>query len=458
MKYDVFISYSSKNQKTVEAICAYLEQHKIRCFVAYRDIPKGVVWARAIVDALDESRMMVVVFSEEFNISEQVDREIELASEDHKPILTFRISDADFKGAKKYYLKNLNWIDAYPNPEVNFGSMLKSVAKLLDIKIEDSENTQTAKVEETPENETFIEKEEQINIQEPEVEDKPMVEKILGKEDSENTQTVKVEETPKVETPIEKEEQIDIQMPEVEEKPVVEKILGKEDSENTQTAKVEETPEKETFIEKEEQIDMQMPEVEKNPETEVVLPQTDKYTDHEWVDLGLPSGLKWATCNVGAKTPEGYGDYYAWGEVSTKKEYTKENCTTYGKTLGDISGDARYDAARANWGGSWRLPTAADCQELVDNCKWKWTRQNGVKGCKVTSKKNGNSIFLPAASYCEGVKIILRGEYGYYLSSILSKGNIENVRILSFFTFLGATRYVTERCCYFGYTVRPVCE
>ncbi|MBR6758513.1 MAG: TIR domain-containing protein [Bacteroidaceae bacterium] len=133
MIYDVFISYSSKDQKTVEAICAYLEQHKIRCFVAYRDIPKGVVWARAIVDALEKSRMMVVVFSDEFNISDQVDREIELASEDKKPILTFRISDSDFKGAKKYYLKNLNWIDAYPHPEDNFGSLLTNVAKLLDI-------------------------------------------------------------------------------------------------------------------------------------------------------------------------------------------------------------------------------------------------------------------------------------------------------------------------------------
>lgn len=135
MKYDVFISYSTCNQKTVEAICAYLEQHKIRCFVAYRDIPKGVVWARAIVEALEESRMMLVVFSEEFNMSDQVDREIELASSEGMAILTFRISDSDFKGAKKYYLKNLNWIDAYPHPEKSFGNLLENVAKLLDMKI-----------------------------------------------------------------------------------------------------------------------------------------------------------------------------------------------------------------------------------------------------------------------------------------------------------------------------------
>ena len=134
MKYDVFISYSSDDQKVVEGLCAYLEQNKIRCFVAYRDIPRGVVWARAIVDALDESRMMVVVFSEHFNNSVQVDREIELASEDKKPILTFRISNDVFKGAKRFYLKNLNWIDAFPNPEAVFGQVLDNVEALLGIK------------------------------------------------------------------------------------------------------------------------------------------------------------------------------------------------------------------------------------------------------------------------------------------------------------------------------------
>ena len=145
MKYDVFISYSSHDQKVVEGLCAYLEQYKIRCFVAYRDIPRGVVWARAIVDALDESRMMVVVFSEHFNNSDQVDREIELASEDKKPILTFRISNDVFKGAKKYYLKNLNWIDAFPEPDKVFRNVAENVATLLGIKLStpSSQSTQS---------------------------------------------------------------------------------------------------------------------------------------------------------------------------------------------------------------------------------------------------------------------------------------------------------------------------
>lgn len=131
MKYDVFISYSSKDQKVAEGICGFLESNSYRCFVAYRDIPRGVVWAGAIADAIDESQMMVVVFSKDFNISPQTDREIELAAENNIPILTYRITDDKFTGAKKFYLKNLNWIDAFPNPEHHFGKLLDSISKLI---------------------------------------------------------------------------------------------------------------------------------------------------------------------------------------------------------------------------------------------------------------------------------------------------------------------------------------
>ena len=102
------------------------------------------------------------------------------------------------------------------------------------------------------------------------------------------------------------------------------------------------------------------------------------------VDLGLPSGLKWATCNVGATSPEDYGNYYAWGETTTKESYNESNYTIYGQQISDFSGNATYDAARANWGGPWRMPTQTEMQELIDNCTWTWTSQSGVNGCKVT--------------------------------------------------------------------------
>ena len=137
---------------------------------------------------------------------------------------------------------------------------------------------------------------------------------------------------------------------------------------------------------------------------------------HEYVDLGLPSGLKWATCNVGASLPEEYGDYYAWGEIETKSEYIEDNSKTHGKSMSDISGNAMYDVARSKWGGSWRLPTEKELEELKNNCKWEWTTQNGKKGCKVTGP-NGNSIFLPAAGFRGGSSLYLAGEYGYCWSS-----------------------------------------
>ena len=97
-----------------------------------------------------------------------------------------------------------------------------------------------------------------------------------------------------------------------------------------------------------------------------------------YVDLGL--SVKWATYNVGANSPEEYGNYYAWGETTTKTSYTEENCSTYGKSIGSIAGNSTYDVARALWGGGWRLPTKEEFEELRDRCTWNWTTYKGVNG------------------------------------------------------------------------------
>ena len=138
---------------------------------------------------------------------------------------------------------------------------------------------------------------------------------------------------------------------------------------------------------------------------------------HEYVDLGL--SVKWATCNVGAVKPENYGNYYAWGETTTKEFYSSANSTTYGKEMNDISGNAQYDAATANWGGDWRMPTQTEIEELINNCTWNRTTQNSVKGYKVTSKTNGNYIFLPNAGYFNNSTHYngSSSDYCYYWSS-----------------------------------------
>ena len=156
------------------------------------------------------------------------------------------------------------------------------------------------------------------------------------------------------------------------------------------------------------------------------------------VDLGLPSGIRWASCNVGATAAEGYGDYYAWGETAPKTDYswatykhangavnklTKyctdtsygDNCFTDDKT----TLEPEDDAATVNWGEEWRMPTDAEWTELREQCTWTWTTLNGVYGCQVTSKTNSNSIFLPAAGYRYGTDLNNVGSYGDYWSSSL---------------------------------------
>lgn len=174
--------------------------------------------------------------------------------------------------------------------------------------------------------------------------------------------------------------------------------------------------------------------------TERTSPESDAESDdHQYVDLGLPSGTLWATMNLGATSPEDYGDYFAWGETSAKDVY---NESTYKWCKGDLGkltkyspkGDYDYgevdnkteleladDAAYVNWGPQWRMPSEEQIQELHDNCTSEWTTRNGVNGCLVTSKRNGESLFFPAAGYhCEGEgEPGGVGSYGNYWSRTL---------------------------------------
>ncbi|MBR5832398.1 MAG: hypothetical protein IKY79_07270 [Bacteroidales bacterium] len=178
---------------------------------------------------------------------------------------------------------------------------------------------------------------------------------------------------------------------------------------------------------------------------------TGTINGHDYVDLGLPSGLKWATCNVGANTPEEYGNYYAWGETTTKSSYTDDNSLTYGRNMGDISGNVNYDAATANWGNSWRMPTKAEMEELRDNCTWTWITQGNVNGMKVTGP-NGNSIFLPAAGIIEGTSYYDIGEFPCYWGSTPYEGNNDYAYVLCYENDC----YVSRISRVAGFPVRPV--
>jgi serine/threonine protein kinase len=205
-------------------------------------------------------------------------------------------------------------------------------------------------------------------------------------------------------------------------------------------------------------------------ENDGVNPPVDKPFEngYEYVDLGL--SVKWATCNVGASKPEDYGDYFAWGEKSPKSTYnwsTYKWCRGfyneptkyyYSRRYGIVNNKAQLelsdDAARANWGGAWRMPTHDELRELHTKCTWTWTTQNGVKGYKITSKINGRSIFLPAAGYRNGSSLYLAGSYGYYWSSSLDSGNSYGARCVHF-NSSSVDWYGSRRG--YGLSVRPVC-
>ena len=170
------------------------------------------------------------------------------------------------------------------------------------------------------------------------------------------------------------------------------------------------------------------------------------YKGHEYIDLGLPSGTMWATCNVGAESPDQYGDYFAWGETTPKTTY---NWSTYKYCNGDYNLLTKYcsqsdfgfngftddlktlqssdDAATTNWGEGWSIPTYNQWVELLRKCSHSWTTINGVKGCLFTAR-NGNSIFLPAASSRRDDDSRVVGDDGCYWSSTLNKTYPDGVK------------------------------
>ena len=196
------------------------------------------------------------------------------------------------------------------------------------------------------------------------------------------------------------------------------------------------------------------------------------------IDLGLPSGLKWASWNVGASSPEECGDYFAWGETVPKEEYSWQTykfelgygengpfskyvtefiydpTISYGTVDNKTVLDSDDDAASVNWGGSWRMPTDAEFTELRENCTWTWTTQNGVNGRLVTGS-NYNSIFLPAAGLW-GSALYDVGDFGFYWSSSLRKDQPAEAFSIKF-NYDSLCQYIYGHRCQ-GFSVRPVTE
>lgn len=198
----------------------------------------------------------------------------------------------------------------------------------------------------------------------------------------------------------------------------------------------------------------------------------DTAETHEWVDLGLPSSTLWATCNVGANSPEEYGDYFAWGETEPKTDYSwstykycKGSCDTmtkyctssdYGIVDNKTELEPSDDAATANWGSEWQMPSLEQCKELYNNnyTTTTWTVMNGIYGRMIVSNSNGNSVFLPAAGWQADAIIDGTGGYGYYWSrSLYTTSGCDHALYLDF-----ASQYIdwASGYRYYGRTIRPV--
>ena len=185
---------------------------------------------------------------------------------------------------------------------------------------------------------------------------------------------------------------------------------------------------------------------------------------HKYVDLGLPSGLLWATCNVGAKEPWENGLYFSWGNVDGHKkgsgyDFGESNNGPYASTpgaslIGSIPVNTTYDTARANFGGNWRMPAKDEFKELHDNCTSEWVTQNGVNGRMLTSNINGNSVFFPAVGFYYGTILNYEGMYGgYWLGSLHSQ-----TAAYGFFFGSGYV-YPNDLCSrFYGYPVRAVLD
>lgn len=189
----------------------------------------------------------------------------------------------------------------------------------------------------------------------------------------------------------------------------------------------------------------------------------------DYVDLGLPSGTLWATCNVGANNPEDAGLYFAWGETEPKSRYTHSNSICYNRSMQSLYNNAimepsgilfaSHDGASVKLGASWRMPTVSEMTELDEKCKWTWTSINGVNGFKLTGP-NGNSIFLPATGWYNSAKggiLEFVGERSEYWTSSAKSGSDTDAHCLFFMnpdTHYATTGHYTQRSR--GLTIRPV--
>ena len=517
MKYDVFISYSRLDYKdekgnvipdnVVSKVKNALTSAGVTYWFDEDGIHHGDDFAEKIVANIEESDIFIYLSTENSNKSPWTRKEIACAYELEKKIIPVRVDDSRYDRSVMLRISDLDYIDYMKNPEKGMQELLKEVAYYIKNK-RDEENKREEEIErkrileekEIEEIELLIKKlqaEElsvevarddlllriqSINNDEKRNHLQSLVEStssgIIKNREKDNSISELKRENQELKNKLgnmpdagimpDKLKKLNIATVVIMSVLLLFSVIGLLSVNNLLSEKEAVMLEIEKAIsEKERQIeDLESKVEDLNGKIKILenykegneKDANNIINGHEYVDLGLPSGLKWATCNVGANKPEEDGDYFACGETKTKEVYDTITSLTYGKKLGDFSGVERYDAATANWGGSWRMPTQAEFTELINYCEWTYTSIGGNAGCLVTGK-NGNSIFLPAAGYLKGQSKAKneKGSSGYYWSStpcVYSKYSFAY-----YLDFGGGGEYVTwnyDRG--IGLTVRPITE
>lgn len=468
MKYDIFISYSRKDAKIVKIFFEALSAAGYSVWMDVDGIESGDEFKRKIVSAIKDSKLFLFFSSVASNASEWTVKEVNVAVALRKPIIPIKLDNTVYDDSLLLDLSGLDFIECDGNE--TFSTIQKLMRSLQNkiglsnsvelkdkVSVKDAEHTQENHYS-IPVNTTHAGKSELPKL--------PLNKKwmviaavaviafvaVIFWVDWYGDYRAAEAERRQAEIALAEQQRLD------------EERIAKERADSIELARLAQEEAARQAKEEAERIAAEnkrkaQEEAERKRKEEAERKRKEAaqtrgtINGHDYVDLGL--SVKWATCNVGASTPSDYGNYYAWGETSTKSSYDEDNSATYGKQMGSIAGNSTYDVARKKWGSPWRLPTKAEFDELIDNCTWAMPSQNGKNGYKVTSKKNGNSIFLPAAGWRYGAQSYDQGSGGYFWSATLGESGSGSACNLIFYGGYGGTNWGSR---YNGHTVRPVCD
>ncbi len=464
---DIFISYSRHDTDVVNELVALLEQEGYSVWIDRDGIESGEDFKRVILKAIKESKVILFFSSEHSNVSDWTAKEIGVAVKYNKYIVPVKLDDSNFNEAVEFDLINLDYVDYSKTATrpVMREKLLKALRNKLGRGIKEQERLEVER-KAAAERERF---------------EKERLERIEAERKAkEATERERLDRERKVEEAKRKAEQERLERERAEAQQREQRAA--EVNLTAPSADVQPKSKKGLWI------GIGLAAVIVSMVLLLVLPKKQslsvsgtanghEYVDlsgtangHSWVDLGLPSGTLWATCNVGATKSEDYGNYYAWGETSTKSTY---NWDTYKYANGNYDKLTKYcnksgygyngftdnlttlqsgdDPATVNWGNGWRTPSKEQWEELLNNTANQWATRDGVTGRLFISKKNHQTLFLPAAGDWDSE--LYTGYSGYYWSRSLSPYSPSKAWGVNFQPDYCYVNYFYR---YIGQSVRPV--